>query len=96
MKSSVMCGLATFWVLQVLTALSMIGQHVLRKTEAIREAFTDAFSSELGVVVLDDLHQLVEFMKIGTPSLSLSLPPFFPLLPLVYFLLVTHTCVCHQ
>ena len=33
--------------------------------EVIHTAFTDAFSSDFAMIVLDDIHRLVEYMKVG-------------------------------
>ena len=44
----------------------MIGRSTLHKVDSIRQAFADAFSSELGLVVLDDLHRLVEYVRVGS------------------------------
>ena len=34
--------------------------------DSIRSAFSEAFTSDLSMIVLDDLHRLVEYMKVGS------------------------------
>ncbi|CAI8055730.1 Vesicle-fusing ATPase [Geodia barretti] len=62
-----------FSFVKFLSASSVVGRSSLHKMEAIHAAFSGAFSSsssssstDLSLVVLDDLHRLVEFMKVGT------------------------------
>lgn len=68
-KTSAAVHLATlgrFSFVRVLTASDLVGRHDLWKIDLLYQTFNDAFKSETAVVILDDLHRLVEFVTVGS------------------------------
>uniref|UniRef100_A0A1X7SYH1 Vesicle-fusing ATPase n=1 Tax=Amphimedon queenslandica TaxID=400682 RepID=A0A1X7SYH1_AMPQE len=49
----------------VVTASNMIGLTDFGKIEYIHQVFKDAFSSSHSLIVLDDVHRLVEYVQVG-------------------------------
>jgi vesicle-fusing ATPase len=68
-KTTIAAHLATlgkFSFVKILTASAVVGRSPLQKVDSIRSAFSEAFTSDLSMIVLDDLHRLVEYMKVGS------------------------------
>lgn len=58
--------LGKFSYTKILTASSFVSRSDVMKVELLRQTFDDAFRSESAIVVLDDLHRLVEMVQVGT------------------------------
>uniref|UniRef100_A0A1X7VB22 Vesicle-fusing ATPase n=1 Tax=Amphimedon queenslandica TaxID=400682 RepID=A0A1X7VB22_AMPQE len=57
--------LGHFTYIKVVTASNMIGLTDFGKIEYIHQVFKDAFSSSHSLIVLDDVHRLVEYVQVG-------------------------------